>query len=556
MTRGDRPVDKRDSLTNALIHIDAAEERLRAENEHLVEAQRNWEEALEQYSELFMALPVPALTIDASGLVRKMNQAAIELLGKELVGHSLRHRVEMADRRRLIDLVTESRKADDQAISCDLKVLTREGRTVPMQVSARRLKAPGSPAVVTLIDVAARDEAIAQQQHLLQNEKEAKAATQARDHFIAMLSHELRTPLTPVMAAVSAALRADHGPPNMKKTFAMIARNIEAERRLIDDLLDTTRIAHGKLRVDRAPIDLHGVVEEAIDLLESDLKRKNLAVLVDLAADQCWVYADGGRLRQVFWNLLQNAVKFSAEGSHITVCSWNRDKDLMVEVTDTGVGMEPEAMNRLFTPFHQVRPSADADMPSRAGLGLGLAISRGIVELHEGHIHATSPGLGRGSRFIVELPTIAPPAAATCATPGPASLTPTPEPMTAPQRRILLVEDDPDTAETLADLLRSEGFNIFVATSVNAALERDVAEVDLVLSDIGLTDGSGLDLMRQIRTKKNVPGIALSGYASEADIQASQEAGFSAHLVKPVSLEKLVATIRRTRRDGRVSVSG
>ncbi|HEY8926800.1 MAG TPA: ATP-binding protein, partial [Polyangia bacterium] len=316
-----------------------------------------------------------------------------------------------------------------------------------------------------------------------------------------------------------------------------------------------TRIAHGKLRVDRAPVDLHGVVEDAVELLESDLKRKQLTVLVDLAADLSWVHADAGRLRQVFWNLLQNAVKFSAEGSQITVCSWNRDKDLMVEVTDTGVGIEPDVMERLFTPFHQARPTADADMPSRAGLGLGLAISRGIVELHEGKIHATSPGLGRGSRFIVELPTIAPPAAESCATPAPVSLTPTPEPLTAPQRRILLVEDDPDTAETLADLLRSEGFQIFVATSVNAALERDVSEVDLVLSDIGLTDGSGLDLMRQIRTKKNVPGIALSGYASEADIKASQQAGFSAHLVKPVSLDKLVATIRRTRRDGRVSIS-
>ena len=555
MTRGDRPVDKRDSLTNALLHMDPSEQQLRAENENLVEAQRDWEEALEQSAELFMVLPVPALTIDPSGSVRRMNQAAMELLGKELLGHALRHRVEVADRRRLIDFVTESRKADEQAISCEMKVVTREGRTVPMQLSAHRLKAPGSPAVVTFMDVTARDEAIAQQQHLLQNEKEAKAATQARDHFIAMLSHELRTPLTPVMAAVSAALRTEQGPPNVRKTFAMIARNIEAERRLIDDLLDTTRIAHGKLRVERAPLDLHGVVEEAIELLESDLKRKQLAVLVELAADRCWVHADGGRLRQVFWNLLQNAVKFSAEGSQITVCSWNRDKQLMVEVTDTGVGMEPEAMNRLFTPFHQVRPSADADMPSRAGLGLGLAISRGIVELHEGQIHATSPGLGRGSRFIVELPTIAPPPGTSdCATPGPVSLTPTPEPLTATQRRILLVEDDPDTAETLADLLRAEGFQIFVATSVNAALERDVSEVDLVLSDIGLNDGSGLDLMRQIRTKKNVPGIALSGYASEADIQASQQAGFSAHLVKPVSLDKLVATIRRTRRDGRVAV--
>jgi len=554
MTREERGVGKREGSTNKLLHLGAAEHQLQAENENLVEAQRDWAEAVEQYAELFVASPVPSVTIDSSGSIQQMNQAAAELLGHDIVGHSLRHRVEMGDRRRLIDFVTESRKTDDQPVRCEVKVVARDGRSVPMQLSARRLKAAGSLAVVTFIDVMARDEAIAQQRRLLQNEKEAKAATQARDHFIAMLSHELRTPLTPVMAAVSAALRADQGPPQLRRTFAMIARNIEAERRLIDDLLDTTRIAHGKLRVDRAPLDVHGVVEEAIELLEADLKRKRLAVVADLAAEQSWARADAGRLRQVFWNLLQNAVKFSAEGAQIAVCSWSRDKRLLVEVTDTGVGMEPDVVSQLFTPFHQVRPSVDADMPSRAGLGLGLAISRGIVDLHEGQIHATSPGLGRGSRFIVELPTIEAPAASTAATPAPVSLTPTPEPMMT-LRRILLVEDDPDTAETLADLLRSEGFDIFVATSVAAALERDISEFDLVLSDIGLTDGSGLDLMRQLRARKNVPGIALSGYASEADIQASQEAGFSAHLVKPVSLDKLVATIRRTRGDGRVTVS-
>ena len=541
MSSGEPAEDAVQVLMREVSRLTALEQRLRVERDNLIEARRTWEESVDHYSELFEVTPMPALTLDSAGFVRQANTAAVAFLGPSVVGSALRSRIEAQDRRRFLDLVTIAGRDVDEDASCELTLRRSDGTLVRTRLKARHLMRGGASLLVTLLDLSESDRAEEEHRRLRETAEEARAATEGRDKFIAMLSHELRTPLTPVMAAVSAALHRDDAPPPLKKTFAMIARNLEAERRLIDDLLDTSRIAHGKMRLDRAPVDVHRIARETVASMMPEIARKGLSVAVELGAKRCWVSADAGRIRQVFWNLVQNAIKFSAEGGHLALHSWDREGVIAIEVRDTGAGIAPDVLARLFAPFQQ-GPTDQAAMPSRSGLGLGLAICRGILELHGGQIHATSPGAGSGARFVLDLPTIDPPfedeqRAVT-------GLAPTPQ-RKAGEPHILLVEDDEDTAETLAELLRSEGFEISVATSIASALRQDVGEVDLVLSDIGLGDGSGLELMRRLRAKKELPGIALSGYATEADIVASHAAGFSAHLVKPVSIDKLVATIHR-----------
>lgn len=545
--------DNVEVLMREVARLTALEQSLRAEKEELIEARRSWEESLDHYTDVFELGPLPSFTVDKIGFVREANAAARESLGASVVGSALRNRVLQHDRRSFLDLITGALRARGATVEREVSLHRQDGEVVRTRMGARQLSRGPAALLITMLDLTDHDRTVEEQRRLQARAQEATAATAARDTFIAMLSHELRTPLTPVLAAVSAALRAPDAPPRLQKTFAMIARNIEAERRLIDDLLDTTRIAHGKMRVERVPLDLHRVARGALDAMLPQLEHKGLTMSVELNADHAWVNADAGRLRQVIWNLLQNAVKFSAEGGVIGMRSWNRDGVVAIEVRDGGSGIAPEMLARLFRPFQQGHVDS-ALVSSRSGLGLGLAICRGILDLHDGAIHAASPGLGHGARFVVDLPFID--AVTAPEEQAPIEVSPAfSRDSKAAEPRILLVEDDEDTAETLAELLRSEGFQISVAKSIASALRHDVGEVDLVLTDIGLGDGSGLDLMRRLRAKKNIPGIVLSGYGTEADIVASQEAGFSAHLVKPVSIDKLVATIHRTRSGSLVGIA-
>lgn len=541
--------ERLDRLTAELSRLTEMKHQLRAENEHLIESQRTGQEIQQQFCELFEASPAPTVAIDSTGIIRHLNRAAADLLGGDMVGLSLRHRF-VADDRKLFLGFLSAGVQDAVVVTCELRVASSDGGAVPVRISGRPLKHGDVRWIVTFTDLSERNRAVEEQRRLQRNEQDARAATGTRDRFIAMLSHELRTPLTPVMAAVSSLLGKDGLPDPLRKTLTMIARNIEAERRLIDDLLDMTRIAHRKLRVERAPLDVHDLLTGTLELVGADASRKGLTVVTELGAHRNWVCADSGRLRQVFWNLLQNAVKFSSVGGEIRLRSWNRGDQIAVEVSDAGMGIAPEMLSRLFTPFQQAPYAGPAEaMPSRAGLGLGLSICRGIVDLHEGTISVTSAGIGRGARFIVDLPVVAAPRVGEV-TGLENSRTPPPSPTTSAPR-ILLVEDDPDTAETLADLLRLEGFQIDVATSIAAALNADVDGVDVILSDLSLGDGSGLDLMRKLRATNNLAGIALSGFGSEADVAASREAGFAAHLTKPVSLDRLVAAIHRARAESR-----
>jgi two-component system, chemotaxis family, CheB/CheR fusion protein len=393
--------------------------------------------------------------------------------------------------------------------------------------------------VVTLTDITARRRA---EKELERAWEAAEAMNEAKDRFLATLSHELRTPLTPVLAVLSSLEGKADG--RAAGDLAMMRRNIELEARLIDDLLDLTRISRGKIDLQRAATDLRQVVEHAVRTSCGEAVAAGRAEVVTELPEGDWrLWADSSRLTQVFWNLLNNAVKFTPTGGTIRV-RMDREEGppwLVVQVTDSGVGIEPDLLPRIFDAFEQGEPGGTR----RSGLGLGLAISKTIVELHGGALGVCSEGRGQGATFTVRLPVVLPPAE------EPAAHDIGGESSSARElgpRHILLVEDHLDTAEALADLLRDRGYQVTTAASFAEALTRAEAPgehgIDLVVSDLGLPDGSGLDLMRQLSERHGLAGIALSGYGMEEDVRKSHEAGFRKHLTKPVDVRALEEAIR------------
>jgi len=375
------------------------------------------------------------------------------------------------------------------------------------------------------------------QVHAAQALVEAETASRAKDRFLAILSHELRTPLTPVLTALQLLEAGDLTGEN-RELVSLIRRNVELETRLIDDLLDLTQISRGKLRLQPAPTNLHDKLHSALETVQEEILRKHQRVTLQLDAAHPIVNADPARLQQVLWNLLRNAVKFTPDGGAINVRTSNLDDQAVrVEVCDTGIGLAPDAVGRIFNPFEQ----GGTEVTQRfGGLGLGLNICRVLVESHRGNISATSPGLGQGATFTVDWPT----GTGASATPAPAATAT--EALTTPAARVLLVEDHRDTAMLMTRLLKRYGYQVVAADSVASALSAaDAQEFDLVVSDIGLPDGSGLDLMPQLRDRHALRGIALSGFGMEEDVARSQMAGFSAHLVKPVDSKQLEQALQR-----------
>lgn len=390
---------------------------------------------------------------------------------------------------------------------------------------------------------------------------EAVAASRAKDDFLAALSHELRTPLNPVLLLASDAASNQDLPPPIRADFELIRKNIDLEARLIDDLLDLTRISHGKLQLHQRDCDIHDVLQDAIANIRSDLASKRIQLNVDLAASHSTVRGDSVRLQQVFWNILKNAVKFTPQQGTIHLSTQvSANGQLVVKVTDTGIGMTTEELSRAFQAFTQGEHATQASSLHRfGGLGLGLAITKMLVDLHHGAIQASSEGRDLGSTFVVELPLIenskmhpelpakSLPASASKAEPVPAdSEKPSKKPNPA-LRRVLLVEDHAATRTTLQFLLRKRNYEVIAADCAAKAEELAAANTfDVIISDVGLPDRNGYELMTALRVSHpHLLGIALSGYGMEDDLNRSRTAGFSLHLVKPVTIRMLEDAIER-----------
>jgi signal transduction histidine kinase len=373
-----------------------------------------------------------------------------------------------------------------------------------------------------------REQAIAEHARL-----EAERASEAKDRFLAMLSHELRTPLTPVLASVFTLEHEQDISASTHEALQLIRRNVELEARLIDDLLDLTRISKGKVQLSFENVDAHTLLRNALEICQSEIYQKKLELHTRFGATEFYLQADPARLQQIFWNLIKNAVKFTPDGGKLSIRTANNGhKELLVEVEDSGCGIAPEVLPKIFHAFEQ------AGRTQLGGLGLGLAISKALVEAHRGSITAESDGRDRGSKFTTTF--------RTCER----NLAPesTVAPQLAPKRkslRLLLVEDHEDTNRSLTRMLRRRGYEVHPANDLRSALDIATStQFDVLVSDIGLPDGSGLDLLKALRAKGEVFGIALSGYGMEEDVRRSGEAGFSHHLVKPVDVNKLDSIIQ------------
>jgi PAS domain S-box-containing protein len=498
--------------------------------------------------------------------------AAADALGAADVGAGPAAPVARALRSGEPRLITGARDDDDQAVrqaglgSAMVVPLSALGRTLGAVVfgaarSGRRFDSDDLALAVELV----RRAALAVENARLFDEaqqvrREAERANLAKDRFLAALSHELRTPLTPALVGVTALLDDPDLPDELRLVLEATHRNVALEGRLIDDLLDVTRIAQGKLRLERSVVEVHGLIRQAVEICRDETAAAGVRLDCELNASERYVEGDPARVQQVLWNLIKNAGKFTLAGGRIVVRSRNEPAlatgaesnpappRLIVEVADTGIGIEPEALSRIFDAFEQGDPAITARF---GGLGLGLAISRSLAEAHGGRLTAASAGHGLGAVFTLELPTV--PALAVPAAEGPAGGTASVPAGPLSPLRILLAEDHLDTLRVMARLLDHRGHRVSAAASYAMALH--LAEVegpfDLVISDIGLPDGSGLDLMRQLTADRPLPGIALSGFGTDEDVRRSLDAGFLLHLTKPVAFSTLEDAIRRVVRSAR-----
>jgi PAS domain S-box-containing protein len=389
--------------------------------------------------------------------------------------------------------------------------------------------------VGTMLDITDKKNA----EILLQRAKEeAEEANRSKDRFLAMLSHELRTPLTPVLMTIAALRREPNLNDDLRRDLEVLQRNVELEALLIDDLLDLTRIAHGKLELHSDAVDIHNTIEHALSISAGDITAKGIRIIRNFEAREHHCWADPARLQQVFWNLVKNSAKFTPEGGRIEIHTRNDEgHQIIIEVADTGIGIDEKLLPRIFDAFEQ---GGHVITSKYGGLGLGLAISKRVVDLHAGTLEARSEGPGRGASFIVTLK-----AMETSLLEGPVLFLES-EPPQPRHVQILFVEDHEDTARVLGRILRNAGFDVSQAGTVTEALALAAGRhFDLLVSDLGLPDGSGLDLMKQLRDAQGITGIALSGFGTDDDIAASLAAGFAAHLTKPVDWDRLRAEIDR-----------
>jgi PAS domain S-box-containing protein len=435
-------------------------------------------------------------------------------------------------------------------------LIGRHGAEYPITDSAAPIRdAEGRMLGVVLVfrDVSEErraEGAIAEQgERLLKAERiaraEAERASRVKDEFVAMVSHELRTPLNAILGWTQLTLKAKHDPAAVERGLEVIVRNTRVQAQLISDLLDISRIVSGKIALQIQSVSLTSIVGEAIETVQQEAEAKSIALRTELEDGVGFVAGDPARLQQVVWNLLSNAVKFTPPGGHIVVGLRGMNGHAQITVADDGVGIRAEFLPHVFDRFHQ----ADRSITRRfGGLGLGLSIVKHLVELHGGAVRAESAGEGKGSTFVITLPTSS---AAADSDAGEAEVREriATEAIALQGIRVLVVEDDPDTREFLTRLLDSHGALVVSTASAREALDNfHQARPQILLSDIGLPDMDGYQLIQRIRQQDasaggTIPAIALTAYARSDDRTRALRAGYQAHVVKPVEAAELLATI-------------
>ena len=359
-------------------------------------------------------------------------------------------------------------------------------------------------------------------------ENQLKEAVVKRDEFLAMLSHELRNPLSPLRNASHMLMQADTQDPKVVWSRGVIDRQLKHMIRLVDDLLDVSRIARGKIVLVSEKVTLADIVAAAVETVQPLLDQKNHRLTVE-ADPALAVRGDPVRLAQIVGNLLHNAAKYTGEGGHITLIARANGGRAEICVRDTGIGISPEAIQHVFELFTQI-PSERVN--TSGGLGIGLALVRALVQLHGGEIDAASPGIDQGSEFTVRIPLLDAPAVEVAPVPGRG------EHVMQVRRNILIADDNQDALESLALMLRLEGHEVHCASDGEEALTlAGLRRPEIVVLDVGMPKLDGCEVARRIRAEswgRNAVLVALTGWGQDADRKRSREAGFDMHLVKPV----------------------
>ncbi|MGI4860428.1 MAG: response regulator [Janthinobacterium lividum] len=525
----------------------------RDERRHRIQAQRQLRETETQFGMVIDALrDYAVMTLDVEGRIRTWNAASQGILGyaaHEVIGRSADFLLSAQDRAQGVfeqELAQAQRAgsfSDDRWLVCqDGRTFFGSGVTTAMRDEQGALT--GFSKIIrdtTEARIAADALRLAKEQ--------AETANRAKDHFLAVLSHELRTPLTPILAAVRLLQLKTRLPEELQYTLDLIRRNVELEARLIDDLLDLTSIARGKLSLNFTQVDLATLLDSAVDMSSGDIDAKRLRIDRHLRARDTTVRGDAARLQQILWNIVKNAVKFTPGDGLIRIETVNPDPaHVAISVTDTGIGIDADALSRIFSAFEQADESIG---PAFGGLGLGLAIAHTLALKHDGTIEATSAGRGHGACFTLTLPLVE-----VAQVRGSAPLANPAAPVAGRALNVLLVEDNVHTSMAMAQLLEVFGHRVAVADTVGAARRlTDADRYDVLISDIGLPDGSGLDVVRYWNGVQNgAPSIAITGYGMEEDIRRCRDAGFAHHITKPVNFDRLEALLdaiaRRPAHDG------
>jgi PAS domain S-box-containing protein len=443
-------------------------------------------------------------------------------------------------------------------------LLARNGREIPIEDSGAPIRDSGGSIIGTVIvfhDVTERRRAARERERLLESEKGARAhaeeAGRLRDEFLSTVSHELRTPLNAILGWSSMLLKGDMlKDETVRNAVEVIERNGKAQAMIVGDILDASRMVTGRLSVEQQNTDLAPLIKETMESLTPAAKAKSLSVTMSGAPAETTVCGDPERLRQIFWNLISNAVKFTPEGGRIRVSIRNpAGSHVEVEVEDSGRGVDPEILPFVFDRFRQADASATR---AHGGLGLGLSIVRHLVELHGGTVTAASAGPGRGSRFTVAIPLAAKPSSASATIASAKNQNVVRRAGVADfdldGLRVLIVDDDPDSLEVLSVMLGHYGAYVYAASSVAEALIAfPRCKPDVLISDLGMPGEDGYSLIRKVRAFSpenggRIPAAALTAYVRREDREQALSAGFHTHISKPVEpavLAEAVAGLAR-----------
>jgi PAS domain S-box-containing protein len=509
-----------------------------------ITARKLAEEAMARDALLLAGVRDSVIVTDLDGVVTYGNEGATRLFGwtaQEMIGRPVTARIPEAERAKTSALIRAL--AGGEEFAGEWHDYRKDGTRVWIDARVSRFT-----------DAAGRPVGILGLAHDISDRKRAeealREADRRKDEFLAMLGHELRNPLAPVRSALEVLRLRKVQDPKVERAHATIDRQVTHLTRLVDDLLDVSRITRGLIELHREPVDLATVVSHAVEMVAGAVQARGHELMVSLPTRPVRLEADATRLTQVVFNLLNNAAKYTEPGGRIWLTAEREGSEVVVRVRDTGVGIAPELLPRVFDLFTQGERTLDR---SQGGLGLGLTLVRSLVEMHGGRVEAHSAGPGKGSEFVARLPAL--PAAAAESPRAPA-----PQPPAARPVRVMVVDDNVDVAEAVAMLLEDLGHVVQIAHSGPQALElaRDFRP-EAVFLDIGLPGMDGYEVAQRLRAEPGLEGMllaALSGYGQEEDHGRSRESGFDEHLVKPVGSEELQALLARVGAGGPGEAAG